>query len=393
MDQQGRVTTITKEEELQKYQHIQLLEPQPYNQIHRIQCSKPSSKAPACDSIEEIARYYPSGQICELLPIRNQRPFGIYRQWHPNGQIKLEAPVDGGHPQLSDEAYTTWHFHGIAKAYYPDGTLKEEIPYLSNVIQGKARSYYPNGQLRYEIDYLDSQKEGIKHSYFPTGDLINSSLYQSGLLKEATYFGYNPIPIITISDGKGYLVELEEDQLYIHQIAEGRLEGRTQLYQLSTNPDQEQWLLQKESDGSFSIQGTSCYLKQTYHLLQGVKSGIETFYYPDGRKQLTISWLSGSMHGPSYSWDPEGSLQGIRHFANDSLHGMTCAYYPNGQLMLLEEYEKDRLLKGCYYKLGDSATAISHISDGEGTAYIFDTAGHFIHKIAYANGVPILQAQ
>jgi antitoxin component YwqK of YwqJK toxin-antitoxin module len=67
---------------------------------------------------------------------------------------------------------------------------------------------------------------------------------------------------------------------------------------------------------------------------------------------------------------------------------MGFAWYRDGSLMLIEEYESDVLIKGSYYKKGDTDT-ISSIENGQGFATLYDSEGKFLKKISYLKGRPI----
>ncbi len=57
--------------------------------------------------------------------------------------------------------------------------------------------------------------------------------------------------------------------------------------------------------------------------------------------------------------------------------------------MLMEEYENDKLLKGSYYKKGE-ANPISTIENGFGIATLYNAEGHFVQKVNYERGKPLV---
>ncbi len=56
---------------------------------------------------------------------------------------------------------------------YPNGNLKEEIPYNKDSrIHGLKRAFYDNGQLRAEENYKNGKKDGISREYSRNGQLL-----------------------------------------------------------------------------------------------------------------------------------------------------------------------------------------------------------------------------
>ena len=60
--------------------------------------------------------------------------------------------------------------------------------------------------------------------------------------------------------------------------------------------------------------------------------------------------------------------------------------------MLMEDYEKDLLVNGTYYKKGDKKP-VSRIEKGKGTATLYDPDGYFLKKIPYEKGLPLLEGE
>ncbi len=98
-------------------------------------------------------------------------------------------------------------------------------------------------------------------------------------------------------------------------------------------------------------------------------------------------WYQGKAQRTMKSWYPDGTLESQRELSNNAKNGVLTAWYSDGNLMMLEEYEKDKLLRGDYFRKGDK-TPISQVQEGKGIAMTYDSEGMFIEKITYERGKP-----
>jgi antitoxin component YwqK of YwqJK toxin-antitoxin module len=73
--------------------------------------------------------------------------------------------------------------------------------------------------------------------------------------------------------------------------------------------------------------------------------------------------------------------------ANNKKMGLLTAWYNDGSLMLIEHYDQDKLVKGEYFEKGNSFP-VSTISEGTGTAALYDAEGRFTGKVSYHQGRP-----
>ncbi|MBI1938224.1 MAG: TonB family protein [Ignavibacteriales bacterium] len=104
---------------------------------------------------------------------------------------------------------------GISKSYYPDGTLRSEISYVNDILDGPAfwyhqngnlqteknysygklngyvREYFENGLLKEEYFVKDGIKDGTQRIFYDNGALKEISIYVSGLRTEVTKFDYD----------------------------------------------------------------------------------------------------------------------------------------------------------------------------------------------------------
>ena len=130
---------------------------------------------------------------------------------------------------------------------------------------------------------------------------------------------------------------------------------------------------------------------QTYCMKNGIRHGEEYWYYeytaPNPKPKLMLSWYDGKVQGVAKTWYPNGNQESQREMSGNTRNGLSTAWYEDGSLMLIEQYEKDKLNRGEYYKKGDFIP-VSQITEGKGTATLFDADGSFLRKIDYVNGHP-----
>lgn len=105
---------------------------------------------------------------------------------------------------------------GISKSYYPAGTLRSEISYVNDILDGPAfwyhqngnlqaeknysygklngyvREYFENGLLKEEYFVKDGIKDGTQRFFYDNGALKEISIYVSGIRTEINKFDYDP---------------------------------------------------------------------------------------------------------------------------------------------------------------------------------------------------------
>src|SRR5579863_10126746 len=139
-DRNGLTETISTPERLEPYRHLDFLASQPYKKIIRVfkQNGKMGGK---------ITTYHPNGQIHQYLESQDMRAFGTYKEWHPNGALKIEATVIGGSADVIQGAQRDWIFDGVARVWDDKGTQLAEVPYAKGVLEGVSLVFDASGYL------------------------------------------------------------------------------------------------------------------------------------------------------------------------------------------------------------------------------------------------------
>lgn len=390
IDRNGFSETISNQDRLKQYENIDFLRPQPYQKVLRVY-----NRDQRGDIHAFVTSYHPNGQAKQYLEVVNNRAFGLYREWFSNGNLKLETNVIGGTADLNTAAERSWLFDGCSKAWDECGNLIAEIPYSKGELQGFSVYYHPNGNVWKRVPFNHNQIEGTSEIYLESGELLQTTSYRqgikdgpslrywidgslsseenycNGMLMQGSYFDSCGQLAAQINEGTGFRAVFSKEAICeLQEYHYGVLEGEVKVYDKNSNP------------------------MKIYHIKKGLKHGeeiefqrIRTMAGEHIVPLLSINWYEGKIQGIVKTWYDDGGLQSQREMSNNAKNGLSTAWYKDGSLMMIEEYEKDRLNKGEYYKRGEKIP-ISQVEAGKGIATLFDSEGHFLRKINYFNGRP-----
>ena len=314
------------------------------------------------------------------------RAHGAFKEWHPNGALKVEATVIGGTADVAEGAQKDWLFDGVCRVWNEKGTLIAEILYEKGVLEGKTRHFYSTGQLKKELPYVNHLLEGEGAEYYPNGtlkaqfyflkDLQNGpcigffdngtvswqETWRDGRLWQAAYFDPEGRSLTTVDQGEGFRVVYDGMRISQHtQIKNGVTEGLVKNF------------------------GSDEKLQSVYEIRNGKKQGKEIIYFPNLQPKMEIHWDEDAIHGIAKTWYENGQIRSEREYNRNKKMGSSFAWYKNGAIMMIEEYEDDALMKGRYYKKG-SKDPISTIQNGTGIAHLYDEEGILLRKVLYQKG-------
>lgn len=384
IDRNGFSETISGPDRLQMISKKNFLSPQPYQKVVRIY-----GKSSKGDTLSKINLYHCNGQPWQYLEIENGRAHGKFYEWYPNGQLKIDASIIEGTPDLNEAAQLTWLFDGLNLVYNEQGKKIVEIPYEKGVLEGSSLYFHPNGTLEKQIPYHQDMIQGIFKRFDLDGNCIEQipyslgvkdgqatafwnisqlkyqELYKEGALIEAQYYDKTGKLISIITQGEGNQIIFDEHKTIFIEYRDGNPEGKIQHFNLQNQ------------------------LVNTFHMKHGKKNGEEWEYYPSSvlSPKLYIQWHEDMIDGIVKTWYVQGSLESHREMSHNKKQGLFCAWFLQGDLMFMEEYENDLLVKGNYFRPGEKSP-ISKIENGKGVAILFDKEGKYSKKIFYENGLP-----
>ncbi len=195
-DRNGLTETVSNPERLTSYETTDFLSSQPYRKVLRVYKSDAKNRS-------YITTYHPNGLVYQYLEAEEMRAHGAYREWFPNGQLKIEARVIGGTADLADGTQEDWVFDSESRVWDEQGHLAATIPYSKGFIEGKSRYYYPSAQIQKELDFIKNKLDGNVTEYWPDGTLKSRTAYKKGF-KEGECVGF-------FEDGKKAWVEDHSD--------------------------------------------------------------------------------------------------------------------------------------------------------------------------------------
>lgn len=388
IDRNGFNETISSEDRLEVYKNTNFLEPQPYTKVVRLYQRSKKGKV-----LSAVTSYHENGEVAQYLQVENGRAHGEYKEWHPNGHLKVKANIIEGLGDVSIDAMGSWVFDGecfaydekgrmIAKItyskgelcndayyYYADGTIRKKVPYYKNEIHGEEILFSDEGEQIGSINYRKGLKHGVSDYKGSKACPKFYEEYQEGKLISGIYYNFDGSVISKVTNGSG-LQTLYDDGKLVKQLEfkSGEQDGRVYHY---------------ASNGRLS---------SSYTLKNGDKHGEEWVYFLVSEKpkqpKICLNWYEGKLQGRVKTWYQNGNLESEKEMYNNKKNGPSTAWYQNGAVMLIEEYENDTLVKGLYMKKGEKSP-VSSVSNGSGTATLYDKDGYFLRKVQYQKGIPV----
>lgn len=387
VDRNGMTETINNPERIKQYQAVNFLCPQPYEKVLRINNRTKQGNIPSF-----LHSYHENGQPKQYLEIVNSRALGAYKEWHANGIQRLQACVIGGDADLSEVSEKSWIFDGHAYAWDEEGNLIADISYQKGLLHGESLYYHTNGCIWRRVPFCDGQIHGAVEVYLDDGQLFQRSEYANGKLHGCS-FRYWPSCKLAVEEQYQnnlliYGLYYDQKGELVNEVQKGDgnkvIFGRTEVAELHE-------FRNGVPEGEIKVFGTDQKLLRRYHIKNNIKHGEEIEYYemPHIRHipKLLVTWYEGKVQGISKTWYDNGIQESNREMSSNAKNGISTAWYRDGSLMLIEEYYKDKLVKGEYFRRGEKHP-ISTVAEGSGTVTLFDAEGNFVSKILYDNGTP-----
>lgn len=392
IDRNGFSETISSKDRLKRFSNSDFLSEQPYQKVLRVYPRDPSGQSHAY-----ITSYHANGHPWQYLEVVEGRAHGVYKEWHPNNQLKIEAFVIEGLADVNEAAQTSWLFEGLSKVYNEEGCLAAEFSYEKGLLQGESIYYHPNGQIARKLFYKQNELEGSVEIFSNSGELLESTSYQRG-----EKHGYSKGKS---ADGSWSFEETyHEGKLlnssYTHAILTNLPHVENgEGFQLCFKKDFPEFIVEIHEgipSGLVRIFKNLGVLESLYHLKNGQKDGEEIVFYPTRLnslleipkdKKLSLIWHADAIQGKVKTWYENGVLESEREMNDNKKHGLATGYYQDGNLMLVEEYDSEKLLKGSYYPRKEKR-AISRVTEGEGIATLYYPDGKFKQKVSYEHGLP-----
>ncbi|MGI6306052.1 MAG: toxin-antitoxin system YwqK family antitoxin [Bacteroidales bacterium] len=342
---------------------------------------------------------YPNGNISSEGHIRNGKPDGYWKSYYVTGVLKSEGrrtsflldslwvfydqagdtiekisyllgkrngyslkykkdPVYGNY-LFSSELYAGDRKEGLAKIYFPDGKIKQTIPYSDSKKDGLSREYnhdgkiialleynndflisrerinytdasgmkqgewldfYPDGSRHIERNYRDDVLHGYYKEYDERGRLLVTLLYESGKVTGTDIDNSAEIDIQNRYDDSGRLI-------YSGPFKEGIPVGIHREY---------------NSDGT--IKGARIYNDNGVLISEGIidaegnRTGPWKDFSPGGTLIAEGNYTTNRRTGPWKFYNSSGRLEQAGAYSSGRIDGTWRWYYPEGELLREEDY-------------------------------------------------------
>ncbi len=102
----------------------------------------------------------------------------LYLAGEPYSGVLKKQEEEG----YSECNYLNGHVHGLYKAYYPSGKLKDVRLYQNGVLSGRAIKYWPNGMKKMNVNYVKGEMDGVYEEWDENGILVSMKTYYNGKL-------------------------------------------------------------------------------------------------------------------------------------------------------------------------------------------------------------------
>lgn len=167
----------------------------------------------SCVHDGQIKREYSNNKLSKMYWVNKKgEKNGSYIEYHPNGEIALEAH------------YTNGILHGIKALYYKNGKIKSITHYDSNKVSGKKILYNRSGKIDEITSYKNDTVNGFYYKFYNNGlikginkredSYFNGPQYlyfKNGLLWRYSYFYKDTLVYYKEYDTCGTLVKNKGD--------------------------------------------------------------------------------------------------------------------------------------------------------------------------------------
>ena len=363
--------------------------------------------------------YYPNGSVSGEGILKNSKPDGYWKAYYENGTLKSEGN------RTNFEVDSLWKF------YDPDGKLMVEINYKSgkkngikttrldketvnenfrdDIKEGYTKYFFPDGKIKQEIPFINGLEQGFGKEYGPDGTIVTLTEYKRGFVvdrlrinrkdgvgrKQGRWCIFYPQgnlkSEVTYRDDKknGYLKEYAEngDLLKISKYADDLVLPEAEEIQ---KPE-----IQNEyyPDGKIKISAM---------FRNGIPEGIRREYSSDGSVEKSYLYKNGIItgegivkddgdrQGPWKNYYPDGSLMSEGNYDNEKQTGVWKYYHSNGKIEQTGKFNKLGKFDGNWKWYFDNGLLLKEenyrngLKDGLSTEY--DETGTVIEEGEFVNG-------
>lgn len=309
----------------------------------------------------------------------------------------------------SKELYAGDKKEGTAYVYFPNGTIKQTIPYNGNKIDGLSKEFdqegniitlleynndrlisrerinrtdnnglkqgiwkefYSNGNLKKEENYKDNLLHGYYREYNNNGQIIFTLLYENGAIVESANIDDTEINIVNSYDGENRLIYSGP---YRNDIPVGV---------------HREFGADGEVIRSFLYNDNGLLLSEGIVDESGNRNGNWKDYYPDGSLMSEGQYTNNLRSGIWKFYNSKGNLEQTGSFYFGRPDGIWRWYYENNAILREEEYYRGQR-DGTYteYSLTGKIIVQGQYTDGEKNGTWSYNSDNFSEKGDYIIGL------
>jgi antitoxin component YwqK of YwqJK toxin-antitoxin module len=363
--------------------------------------------------------YYPNGKISSEGRLKNGKPDGYWKSYNENGTIKSEGNridfeldslwkfYDQDGKLLVDIHYKSGKKNGIKTTYLDKETVKEH--FTDDVKEGYTRYYYPDGKIKQEIPFIRGFEQGFGKEYNSDGVIVTLTEYKRGFIvdririnrkdgngmKQGRWYTFyehgNLKSEVVYKDNKknGYLKEYAEngDLLKIAKYVDD--EVQPEAVEIQKLEVQNEYY----PDGKIRIRAM---------FRNGIPEGIKREYSADGNVEKAYLYKNGVIIGEGIvkedgnrdgHWKdfyPDGALKAEGNYDNGKQIGEWLYYHSNGKIEQSGKFNRQGKIEGIWKWFFENGQMLKEenyrngLKDGISTEY--DETGKVIEEGEFIEG-------
>jgi uncharacterized protein len=284
-------------------------------------------------------------------------PFGTWGEYSKKG-----VAIDSGSFIIGDDEqrFLTKTPKGTYREYYPNGKLKLEAFFKQKLLQGVLKKFHENGILELEGDVIDGSYLANEKAYDDSGRLTFSKVD----INEYSY-SWNYYPNGSIEDER------------VH-----RSNKRTIFREYYENQHVKSEILEpSDSVRSMSFYFENGLLKHVMNYINDREEGAYISYYMNGDIEAKGNFIHGQFSGLWYWYYTNGTLMRKACFSEKGEpDGEFIEYYEDGQVKLTGRFVKRKLF-GNYIEYDEKGTKIREIFARDSDNYTFWVGRSGPHRI------------
>lgn len=306
--------------------------------------------------------FYPSGKVKQTIPYKNGRADGLSYVFSEDSLITAIIKYKMGYIEKHEKINHTdaeGNKQGIWKEFYADGSVKKEVRYKDNAIDGYVKEYDKTGNLTdmkkfsYGKEVKNAPelaKPDIFKAYFDDGNVRYEGLYLNGM-PIGTHYKFHlskrcdSVRVYDDSTEK-YTMQFKcfnlsvADSAYVYQ--EGYLLERGPVDSLRRR--QKEWI-EYNITGEFRSKGT---------YVDDKRVGNWEFFYPNGKTEQKGRYdKKGRAQGEWVMYYDDGKILRKENYKNDKREGLLEEYTEDGKLITRGEYMDDEKEGNWYYEIAN----------------------------------------